>query len=85
MPVEMASKTREFMLIYNVQRQLGQSEDWIFWVSLVTRMFDESSFPAIFSGIGRHFKLCWYQILVITEANIYLLTVDAVYLSTSFA
>jgi len=31
------TKTWEFMLCHNVEHHLGQSEDWIFWVSLVTR------------------------------------------------
>jgi len=32
----MPDKMREFTLGHNVQRNLGQSEDWIFWVSVVT-------------------------------------------------
>jgi len=57
------TKLRDFTLRHKV-RHLGQSEDWIVWVSLVTRpcnhMFDVNSFPAILSGIGRHFKFCRY-------------------------
>ena len=40
-PVEITSdawqKMHEFTLCRDVQRHLGQSEDWIFWVSLFTR------------------------------------------------
>ena len=34
--VQCLAKMREFTLRHNVQRHLGQSEDWIFWISLVT-------------------------------------------------
>ena len=29
----MSDKTREFTLCHNVQRQLGQSEDWVFCIA----------------------------------------------------
>ena len=35
--IQCTTKTREFTLRHNVQRHLGQSEDLIFWVLLVTR------------------------------------------------
>jgi len=38
--VRCPTKMREFTLHHNVHRHLGQSEDWIFWVSTVTRTWN---------------------------------------------
>ena len=48
-------------LHHNVQCHLGQSEDWIFTVSLVAHT-DVTSFPAILTGIGRF--LCSVNTLI---------------------
>jgi len=58
------TEMREFTLRHNTQRHLGQSEDWIFWVPLA--MIDVTSFPAILSGIGRHFKRSVDTFIVMT-------------------
>ena len=52
------TKTLEFTLRHNIQRHWGQSEDWIFWVSLVKRTCNvwRNEFPAFLLGIGPHFK-----------------------------
>jgi len=58
----MPNKMREFTLRHNVQRHLSKLEDWIFeyhWLRALA-MFDVTSFLAILSGIGRHFKFCRY-------------------------
>jgi len=57
-----AKKMWEITLHQNLKRHLGQSEVWIFWASLVTLNCNVwlTSFPAILSGIERHFKFCLY-------------------------
>ena len=44
--VQCPTKTQEFTLHHNVQCRLGQSEDWIFWVSRLWALavFDVTSF-----------------------------------------
>jgi len=70
---------RLFTLRHNVQRYLGQSEDWIFWVSLVRRTCNvwRNELSAIVSGIGGHFKFCryvnWWPVLLrkkLCKANV---------------
>jgi len=60
--VQCPTKTQEFTLHHYVQCRLGQSEDWIFWVSLVMGTCNvwRNKLPAVLSGIGRHFKFCRY-------------------------
>ena len=54
---------REFTLRHNAQRHLGQSEDWILWVSLVTRIFNvwRNELSRHFVGHWTSFQaVCWY-------------------------
>ena len=39
----MPDKMQEFTLCHNLQRHFAQSEDWIYWVSLVTRTWKDNS------------------------------------------
>jgi len=56
------TKVWECTLRHNEQRHLGQSEDWIFWVSLVTRTCNvwRNKLSRHFVGHRRHFKFCLY-------------------------
>ena len=65
--VRCPTEMREITLRRNTQRHLGQLEDWIFWVSLA--MFDVTSFPAILSGIGCHFKRSVDTLIVMTTCT----------------
>ena len=66
---------REFTLRHKVKRHLGQSKDWIFWVSLVTHTCNvwRNELSAILSGIQRHFKFRWYVNCLINHVYYYLL------------
>ena len=69
--VRCPTKMREFSLRHDVQRHFGQLEDWTFqyhWLRALA-MFDITSFPAILSGIGRHFTFYRYVNWLQKEVN----------------
>jgi len=71
----MPDQKQEFTLRHNVQRHLGQSEDWIFWALLVTRTCNVwlNVLSRQLSGIRHRFKYCRYasyKSRIITNADI---------------